>query len=756
MPAGLMAQDKDCSVGFYIGDVEVRFAGTNKWKPVEMGMNLRSGDVIRTLVESRVELMMSDGTRVDVDEKSIFEVIEVDGKSQRRSFKLLTGKIAANVKKLTKSRAEFRMESPVAIAAIRGTKFTMIVNQDLSTKVSVSEGKIEVKLIKTQQTIAVGENQQITIDKDSKFELNVIKQEEGKDETPPKLDMEKPKGGEIFEEKDIEIKGEVEPGAKLKINGAEVKPEANGKFELKVELAKEGINQLNITATDSAGNEIELILEVMLNTSKPEVKLTSSAGDSVSVEVTDIIVEVTDATPDDIIKAKLNGEDITLTDGKYSETVRLKDGENKFKVEVEDMAGHKAEAELEVVRKGKAVKDTEVPTVTAKSAAGSWDRESYALSIEASDNYPIGEVIVTVVLKNSAGENEIVKQNLSIGTFEYDIFGIVDGKNEIIITVVDKAGNSASTSITLEGNVTAPQVTITSAGGEVTSAAYQLTATVTDKENDVFTAKIVVRNADGDDDTYDDVEVSSGKVTYSLNLTKGENTITLVVSDKSLSGDGQIVVTLKSLDNTPPSLTLISSVNSQCTNEKTLVLTGSAEDQNDKGNVVENGVNKLKIKHNGEDVDVELSGGPNQFSFRVQILLEEGDNKIEATVTDLDGNASSQSVDLALDTRAPTITVTRPGGGFAVLNLPGPPDDYDGDKTFTVLGYILDIEPSCGIEFFTINGKNVTIEDDGTFEFDLEVKGGTNSEEALSMIVQDLAKNITQNFDVTVKFEFNK
>ena len=71
------------------------------------------------------------------------------------------------------------------------------------------------------------------------------------DKTPPKLDLDDVKSyGSIFI-----VGGRTEPGARVEINGEQVKAAADGSFTKTVQLGKEGWSFIEIRARDAAGNE---------------------------------------------------------------------------------------------------------------------------------------------------------------------------------------------------------------------------------------------------------------------------------------------------------------------------------------------------------------------------------------------------------------------------------------------------------------------------------------------------------------------
>jgi hypothetical protein len=88
--------------------------------------------------------------------------------------------------------------------------------------------------------------------KPRKFRVDSFRGSEGDvDKTPPPLDLEDVKSyGSIFI-----VGGRTEPGARVEINGEQVKTAADGSFTKTVQLVKEGWSFIEIRARDAAGNE---------------------------------------------------------------------------------------------------------------------------------------------------------------------------------------------------------------------------------------------------------------------------------------------------------------------------------------------------------------------------------------------------------------------------------------------------------------------------------------------------------------------
>lgn len=132
-----------------VGKVEIRSPKGGSWRPARAGMRVRMGWDIRTYVESTAELKFATGSVIRVDENTVVTVSKalVDksaGGESETGMKVSTGKIWANVKKLTNTKSKFDFETPTAVASIRGTRLGIDVRGG-GTSIDVYEGLVMVR-----------------------------------------------------------------------------------------------------------------------------------------------------------------------------------------------------------------------------------------------------------------------------------------------------------------------------------------------------------------------------------------------------------------------------------------------------------------------------------------------------------------------------------------------------------------------------------------------------------------------------------
>ena len=301
-------RERDAKLKFFIGDVNIRSKDpTSKWIPAKVGMKLKTGNMIRTRVESSAEVILEEGSTIMIEENSVFQITALEenrrNKSKSTKLDLMTGKILANVKKLGSTRSDFEFETPVATAAIRGTKLSIdFVNGQTSVKLYEGQVFVFPKGNKTAG-ITINPDQMVQVTKEAKkllAQVLVEKQEKSKETPPaPKVDTTgvRPDTTKAPAPTDTSgmKKSELSPADTVKTKTAEpvpapVQPEDN---------IKEKEEELYLTL-DKPGDGDRL--------ANPTIMVSGIVNDGADVSV--------------------NGVKATVSGGQYSAMVSLKRGSN--------------------------------------------------------------------------------------------------------------------------------------------------------------------------------------------------------------------------------------------------------------------------------------------------------------------------------------------------------------------------------------------------------------------------------------------
>lgn len=146
------------------GVAEVRKAGASSWQGVSRGTLLYTNDMLRVHAKSVVRLINAQRDKVYVRENTQLRINLSESAPNGLSSQNLTaffGTLYCIVQKQTAnkfdSRREFKLYSPTAVAAIRGTSFSFSVDKNSgATAVEVFSGTVEVRSISKNITTFLG------------------------------------------------------------------------------------------------------------------------------------------------------------------------------------------------------------------------------------------------------------------------------------------------------------------------------------------------------------------------------------------------------------------------------------------------------------------------------------------------------------------------------------------------------------------------------------------------------------------------
>jgi hypothetical protein len=103
---------------------------------------LKAGDTIITGKKGRLVLGLSDGSQAVIAPQTTVVIKELS-QSPRTIFNLIRGKTRVHIEKLGGQPNPYRVNTPTAIIAVRGTVFDVLVGK-VETQVFLHEGEVEV------------------------------------------------------------------------------------------------------------------------------------------------------------------------------------------------------------------------------------------------------------------------------------------------------------------------------------------------------------------------------------------------------------------------------------------------------------------------------------------------------------------------------------------------------------------------------------------------------------------------------------
>jgi uncharacterized repeat protein (TIGR01451 family) len=134
-------------------------AGTDTWHEATLGTTLQPGDTIKTGGSSKAEITFFEGSTIELEASAEIVVSEIGVKDTGSTTIRLTqllGKTISRVKKLTDSASSYEIETPAAIAAVRGSTMVVTVATDGATVVANEHGDIRVIVDGTEYIIHEG------------------------------------------------------------------------------------------------------------------------------------------------------------------------------------------------------------------------------------------------------------------------------------------------------------------------------------------------------------------------------------------------------------------------------------------------------------------------------------------------------------------------------------------------------------------------------------------------------------------------
>ncbi|MCD4814394.1 FecR family protein [bacterium] len=136
-----------------IGLVKVtRFADGKNEKAYKQ-MHLYEGDKIETGELARAALLLHDGSMIKLNENSTMQLEISVKKSKKNRIKLLFGHLWAKVKK---QESNLEIETPSAVAAIKGTMLEILVKQ-IITELIVWDGSVGLRNPQGNVLVGVGQ-----------------------------------------------------------------------------------------------------------------------------------------------------------------------------------------------------------------------------------------------------------------------------------------------------------------------------------------------------------------------------------------------------------------------------------------------------------------------------------------------------------------------------------------------------------------------------------------------------------------------
>ena len=118
----------------------------DKWEDAQVNMMLHSGDRVKTLMQSRMELILDNRSFIRITENTLLhmEKMEMEEKKTVNRFALSIGRLWTKVTRFVSPSSSYNINTPTAISAVYGTTYDLRVDEAGGTEVRVFEGRVGV------------------------------------------------------------------------------------------------------------------------------------------------------------------------------------------------------------------------------------------------------------------------------------------------------------------------------------------------------------------------------------------------------------------------------------------------------------------------------------------------------------------------------------------------------------------------------------------------------------------------------------
>ncbi len=141
------ARAADAEIVSIIGRGDERESSADDWSPASVRQKLKSGAFVRTHKASQMAILLQDQTQLRINQDSMVQIKEVSARGETTKLELTQGRVWAQAKRKIAatplSMPAVTVETPNAIAAIRGTDWEMVVDKEGVSTLTVLSGEVE-------------------------------------------------------------------------------------------------------------------------------------------------------------------------------------------------------------------------------------------------------------------------------------------------------------------------------------------------------------------------------------------------------------------------------------------------------------------------------------------------------------------------------------------------------------------------------------------------------------------------------------
>lgn len=384
-----------------------------------------------------------------------------------------------------------------------------------------------------------------------------------------------------------------------------------------------GVRTVKFRAADVAGNQSDPVsVTFTVDTIPPALTVSTLANGSYTNQET-LNVAGTAMDNTGAVSLDINGSAVAIAaDGSFSQPILLQEGDNFVTVTAVDIAGNRS---------------SDSRTITL-------DRKAPLLKIAAPADNSKTAVALTEV-KGAVDEYSVVTVKLGNDTWMAAMYGtefvaaleLIPGINTIEITATDLAGNPSSQKRSVLFDDQAPSLAITEPSQDIRT--NKSSVTISGTAADPYTAVGVTVTVDGAimtppvvNNIFSQIVTFTDEKLYPLTVTATNEVGTQVSAQRNVI-----------FDKTPPNLTIDPVATP--TNAPSQTVTGTREEG-------------TAVAVSCAMATVGAIEYPTTTTWRLSLAgMQQGENRLQAEVTDLAGNRSAASTTVLYVPRAPDVTI---------------------------------------------------------------------------------------------------
>lgn len=162
-PQGPLAGPQIAVIQTFSGDVRVARsqAANNYARVMAAGLGLASGDWVKTLQGGGADIVFNDTSNITLTPGTIVQIQEqMQPGGLNRRISQFIGNLWFNIQRVSGNQTT--LETPTAVAAIRGTQGMQDVPNDNQSTHALNEGVEQITELVTQQSVTIAAGQQVT------------------------------------------------------------------------------------------------------------------------------------------------------------------------------------------------------------------------------------------------------------------------------------------------------------------------------------------------------------------------------------------------------------------------------------------------------------------------------------------------------------------------------------------------------------------------------------------------------------------